>query len=267
MRMRRPLLLLSLTLALSCVGTTGGDLVTFSAYASGPRDADPSRPFEFDTGRGWHVTLTRASLHVGAVYLNRSTPSSGAQATSCVLPGIYVAQVTSGFDVDALSPKPQRFPTVAEGTSDRASSGEVWLTGGDVNALDDPTPILDVAGTASRDGKTLSFDGLLTIGKNRALPPLDKTQPGSNPICKQRIASPIPSDVTPRAGGALFVEIDPRGWFTNVDFAALPVASDDPTLHRFTDSSDSSVDAPSRNLFMALHASVGVYSFRWGSAP
>ena len=250
----------------ACVGTTGGDLVTFSAFASGPRDADPTRAFEFDTGRGWHVSLTRASLHVGAVYLNRATPSSGAQATSCVLPGIYVAQVTSGLDVDALSPTLQRFPMIAEGTSDHASTGEVWLTGGDVNALDDPTPILDVAGSASKDGKTLGFAGLLTIGTNRALAPLDKTQPGSNPICKQRIASPIPTDVTPRAGGALFVEIDPRGWFTNVDFAAIPVASDDPTLHRFTDSSDPSVDAPSRNLFLALHASVGVYSFHWGAA-
>src|SRR3954463_15637776 len=111
--------------ASSCVGTTGGDLFTFTAAAAGPADADPGRPFTFTTGRGYQVTLTRAKVHLGAVYLNRAQPVSGAQATSCILPGIYVAEVTQGVDVDALSPAPQAFPGEGEAIGDHAVAGEV----------------------------------------------------------------------------------------------------------------------------------------------
>ena len=59
--------------ALSCVGTTGGDLVTFSAVASGPTDVSGGQ-LEFVTDRGWHIVLTRAVAHVGAIYLNLHSP-------------------------------------------------------------------------------------------------------------------------------------------------------------------------------------------------
>src|SRR6185503_5135813 len=86
--------------ASACVGTTGGDLFTFDAAASGPEDADPARPFTFTSGLGYRVTLTRAKVHIGAVYVNNAFPVSGAQSTNCVLPGVYVAEVTQGLDVD-----------------------------------------------------------------------------------------------------------------------------------------------------------------------
>jgi hypothetical protein len=94
----------------ACVGSTGGDVIDFPAAAAGPKDADGA-PLEFQTDRGWHVVLTKAKLHVGAIYLSSSQPVSGAQVTACVLPGAYVAEITSGLDVDLLSPAPQRFPT------------------------------------------------------------------------------------------------------------------------------------------------------------
>lgn len=246
-----------------CVGTTGSDLVTFRAYGRGPSDVH-DHTLDLDTGRGYHVTLTKAFLHIGAIYLNRSRPISGAQATSCILPGIYVAQITTGIDIDVLVSDLQPFPLPGEATADRAVTGEVWLTGGDVNAQDDPTQILDLEGDATKDGETRHFTASFTIGKNRQLPPLDKAQPGTNPICKQRIATPIPIDLTPRNdGGALVLTIDPRLWFANVDFSQLKPSSSDPSTYAFTDSSDSAADAASRNLFQALHASVGVYSFAW----
>ncbi len=40
-------------------------------------------------------------------------------------------------------------------------------------------------------------------------------------ICKERIVSPIPTSIRVRAGGALWLRVDPRQLFTNVDFGAL----------------------------------------------
>jgi len=256
--MRR--ILFTIALTMGCVGSTGSDLVTFSTYASGPRDHAAGTPLELESGRGYHVSLTRARVHVGAVYLNRSLPISGAQATSCILPGIYVAQNLGGLDIDVLSPSPQRFPELGNGTADRALAAEVWLSGGDVNDEDDATTILDIAGTASKGAETYPFEGKITLGKNWRIPPSDVTTPGANPICKVRIVSPIPVSITPRNGGSLALEIDPTGWFANVDFAALPKTDD---VYRFA---DAPTDPASKNLYLGLRASIGVYRFSWTEA-
>lgn len=262
--MRRALSFMGLVIAAlgvtACVGTTGSDLVTFDAAASGPEDAVAGAPLDFVSGRGFHVSLTRAKVHVGAVYLNRARPISGAQETSCILPGIYVAEVTQGFDVDALSPDPQSFPVQGEGTADRAIVGEVWLTSGDVNADDDTTVILDVAGTAEKGGVSYPFQGALTIGKNRAVAPTDPALPGQHPICKERIVSPIDLDITPRDGGSLRLRVDPRAFFANVDFAKLERVSEDPPLYAFA---DEGVGQPNVSLYGGLHARDGSYRFSW----
>src|SRR5262249_18292481 len=144
-----------------------------------------------------------------------SLPVSGAQNTSCILPSTYVAQVTTGTDVDLLSPTEQPFPIPGTGVTIPALAGQVWLTGVDVNNVDDATPILHVEGTTDQNGVSLAFSGTLTIGTNRAA-----NVTGSNPICKQRIVSPIPLAIEPRAGGRLLFTIDPRLLFVNVDFTA-----------------------------------------------
>jgi hypothetical protein len=242
----------------ACVGTTGGDLFTFDAAAGGPEGFDPSRPFT--TGRDYEVTLTAARVHVGAVYLNRAMPLSGAQETSCVLPGTYLTQVTRGLDVDVLSPALQAFPEPGEGVTGTALAGEVWLTGGEVDAIDDDTPVLEVTGTATKGAASVPFAASLTIGRNRAVPATSPSLPGANPICKQRVVSPIALHLPVRAGGRLVVRIDPRGWFENVDFAALERVSQSPPLYRFHDDDS---DQPSRNLYDGLRAVQGVYTFDW----
>lgn len=241
---------------LGCTGTTGSELVGFDVLAKGPDDAVAGAPYELDTPLGYHVTLERARVHVGALYLNRSAPQTGIQETSCTLPGTYVAQVTSGLEVDALSPEPQPFPVRGLGTSDLALAGEVWLTGGPVDADDDPTVLLDLAGTATRGGVTLPFDARLTIGQNRALPPDDPARPGSNPLCKQRIVSPIPVELTPREGSALVLEVAPRALVGAVDFFALEPTGDPPTLH-FADESEG---GPNIALYRGLRQ-LDTYSF------
>ena len=258
---KRSFLPLILGLALtSCIGTTGSDLFTFDAAAAGPVDAVAGQPLSFSTGRGYQVTLTRAKVHVGAVYLNKATPISGAQATSCVLPGIYVAQVTEGLDVDALSPVLQPFPVKGEAIEARAIAGEVWLTGGDVNAAQDSTVILDVAGTAEKAGVAYPFEGKLTIGENRLGPINDPSQPGAHPICKERVVSPIPVHLDVRSGGSLLVRVDPRGLFQNVEFSGLDRASDSPLLYRFKDATDGQ---PNVNIYQALESREGTYELLW----
>jgi hypothetical protein len=234
----------------ACVGTTGGEVVTFAAVAAGPPEAVDGQPFEFANDRGWHISLTSASLHVGAVYLNQSVPVSGAQNTSCILPGTYVAQVTTGIDVNLLSPAEQPFPKPGTGVAIPALAGQLWLAGGDIDTVDDSTPILHVEGTAEKGGASFPFTGSITIGANRAASQFS----GGSRICKQRIVSPIAASLEPRAGGRLRIVVDPRLLFVNVDFTA-------PATGAYTFPDDSS-DQPSRNLYQNLHASAP-YRFEW----
>jgi hypothetical protein len=242
-----------------CVGSTGGELLTFDAHAAGPGDAVAGQPYTFQNSRGYSVTLTRAVVHVGAVYLNQSRPSSVSSSTSCFLSGIYGAEVTSGLDVDILSPEPQLFPEPGFGTTDRARTGEVWLFGGsDVNEPNDPTVLLDVAGSASKAGAEYPFEGRITISNNRVIAPQSAAQPGSEPICKQRVVTPIPVDLALAPGDALLLRVDPRGMFASVEFSALEQVEDDPPLYRFRDDDG---DAPSRSLYAGLRSAQGTYTF------
>jgi hypothetical protein len=244
----------------ACVGSTGGELLTFRAYARGARDAEKGRPYAFVSSRGWAVTLTRAKLHVGAMYLNKARPTSVSSETACTLAGIYVAEVPGPLDVDLLDPSLQRFSVDGFATTDFAPTGEVWLVGEDVNAIDDPTVILDVAGTASKDGAAYPFEGALTIGRNRLPASSDPATPGATPICKERIVSPIETAIRPAPGGSLVLAVAPSRLFANVDFSRLAF---DGAVYRFD---DEGADQPSKNLFSGLRSAGDVYAFEWTSA-
>jgi hypothetical protein len=251
------LLIFAVLACAACVNTTGGNTVTFEVAAAGPADVTGGIR-TIDTARGWHVVITKATLHIGAIYLNLTVPSSGSQFTNCILPGIYTAQELHGLDVDLLSATPQPFPAPGTGTDDHAKTGEVWLTGGDINAASDPTVIAELAGTATSSTQTLPFTTSITIGGNRLIPPSDPAQPSAHPICKQRIVSPIRIDLSPRDGGTLLVRVDPAPWFADVDFTALTQVSTSPPAYVFPD--DNSTSA-SQNLFTGLRAASGTYSF------
>lgn len=241
----------------SCVGSTGADLVEFPAWAAGPVEGNGGA-MSFRSGRGFSVTLTRAHVHVGAVYLNELKPISGAGATACVQPGVYVAEVTRGLDVDALSSSLQPFPVIGTGTTTRASSGEVWLFGQTYDAEDDATPLVDLAGTVVVGGAERPFRATFTIGKNRVVPPRDPAQPGTNPLCKLRVVAPVPVDLTPRGSGGLLLRIDPRAFFANVDFAAVTPESDGTLTFR-----DSVDDAASAALFSGVRSTIDTWAFSW----
>ena len=116
--------------ALSCNGTTGDNLLTFSAYASGVQGA--SQPF---TAGDFTIQLTAARMHIGAVYFDEAPPGTGFDGPVCIASGIYAAQVPGPVDVDLLSTAPQEFTVYGNGSTDTAQSWQVWLTDGDVNEV------------------------------------------------------------------------------------------------------------------------------------
>jgi hypothetical protein len=239
----------------ACVGTTGGELLSFPAAAAGPADAVTGQPLSFVTTRGWHVVLTTATLHVGALYLDQSQPVSGSQGANCILPGTYVGQVTSGLDVDLLSPEPALFPTQGQGTTiPPALVGQVWLTGGDINAATDSMPILVLAGTADdASGNAFPFTANITIDAVATT----GAAAGQDPVCAQRIVS-VPVALGIQTSGGLLLRVDPRLLFVNVDFSQLA-----PSGTGYVFSSDPSANQPSLNLLQNLRSTGGVYSFSW----
>jgi hypothetical protein len=252
------LCVLSLCLV-GCSDDTGSGLVSFSAYAAGPSTAVTGKSFEFNNRAGYHVRLNRARLTIGALYLNRAKPILGAQDTPCVLPGLYAAEVRSRVVIDALSPELVEFEGPGEGTANRALTGEIWLTGGAIDELNDNTKILEFAGTATKDELNFGFYGAITIGQNRALGSPDPATPGANPICKQRIISPVPTDITPSSSGRLELRVSPEIWFNNVDFSQLPDAVGQGEELEIPDHRE---NVASVNLFQGLH-SVEAYQFAW----
>lgn len=253
----RTTLVLALVMT-GCIQTTGGRVVAFQAQASGDPAIVTGAPLTFTTPRGFDVTLTRARLTVGALYLNQQNPQSYSLEQSCLQEGIYSGEVRGGLTVDALSAEAQPFPVEGNGTDNPTRAAELWLTGGDLLADEDKTVLLDVAGVATRGAETFPFEGQLTIGANRVIPPRNPALPGSNPLCRQRIVSPIAFDATLAQGSVVSLLVDPRAWFVSVDFAELPKASDLPLLYRFTDSNDSSAQ-PDKALFSALRSASGPY--------
>lgn len=286
-----PILLSALLAPLltACVGTTGSGLVDFDAYASGPTGVPglsgapgAAHSFRFlSPYTGFTITLTTATLQIGAVYLDATPCSGGSGVLPCVNEAAAtVAQVNgdltseaSGLLLDTLSPDPQPFPTPGSGIIQQALSAEVWLaTGslGSTDSIDDITnapQIAQVAGRAEKDGNTYLFTGSVTIGQNRLIPVSNPALPGEYPICDQRIVRPIclPNNppVEPASGATLHVQVDPRGWFDNVDFSKLTAPAGrypvppGPTYQI----PDSNNDVVGQDFFQGIESSAGVYSF------
>lgn len=266
--MVRAMLAAPLFSLLWCTGTTGYKLVTFYVAARGPADAGPG--YTFTNDRGYQIALSRAVIHIGAMYLDESVPTSGTAEGTCTLPGTYVGEVLGGRDIDMLNPGIQPFPVTGEGSTIPAAVGQVWLSGPDVTASGQTAPqsilpdVLDIAGTATKDGTSIPFAGAISIEPGRGMP--NRVLPGSNPICEPRIVGKIIVHITLSQGGTLILHLDPKVLFTNVDFSTLPKISSDPPVFAFSDKGNSDSDQPSRNLYANLRASGDVYRFEWQPA-
>ncbi|HEX3761359.1 MAG TPA: hypothetical protein VHW23_21835, partial [Kofleriaceae bacterium] len=238
---------LALVAALAACGTTGGKLVSYDVVGRGPPNAGT-----YDTSAGWHVALSTATLYIGAVYLNQTRPNSGIQGTECILPSVYTGEELEGRTIDVLSAAPQPFPAPGTGTDDEALTGEIWLTGGDVNAATDSTVIADLKGTATRAALVLPFTAQVTISVGNRGVTSPPAQPSLNPICKRRIVSPVGIDLRPHDGGTLVITVDPSKWFNAIDFTQVPV--DVTQVPAVSVLPDDNSDPASNTLFTAIGA-------------
>jgi hypothetical protein len=224
-------LVVGLSLAAACNGTTGDRIITFPAYAAGAAGA--GEPFSVN---GYTIRLTLAQMYIGAVYVNEAPAGSTFDTPVCTDTGIYAAQVPGGVEVDLLSTTPQAFSVQGSGTADLGQSWELYLTSGDVNDPENSgfgiPNIVDLQGTATResDGMAFTFAATVNINQsNRGVPTSDPSQPGLDPICKQRIVELGGISLQLFAGGTLQVTVDPRGWFNlPIDFSTLPPVATDP---------------------------------------
>jgi hypothetical protein len=226
-----PLLAIGLVVA-SCNGSTGNQLISFSAYAQGAPGL--SQPF---TTSGYSIQLTEAKMHIGAVYVDEAPLGNQAGGPVCIAPDIFAAQVPGPIDVDLLTGQSQQFSVFGQGTLDTGSSWQLWLTDGDINEVNH-AHIVDLQGVATRlsDGTAVSFASVVTINDNRLVTTVDPSQPGANPICKRRIVLIGGIDTTFFDGGTLTVTVDPRQWFNRpLDFASLPAVDSDSCLTGDTD--------------------------------
>jgi hypothetical protein len=264
LKMVRALIALGALASSACgAGDSGGALFTFSAYASGI--AGVGANVEFDTGAGFHVALSEARLHIGAAYLRLGQVNPGSANAGCVGETTYGLEVPGPVDVDVLSSDPQMFSVPGAATAELDLSGELWLVDGDLNRVASTTAVASVAGLVTKGGAREPFAGSITIGQNRLIPPANPAAPGGNPICKQRIIAPIPASVRPSPGGHLLLQIDPRRWFGDVDFAALLPGSDGATLVIPDADADAAPDsAAGRAFFRGLTgASADTSRFSW----
>ena len=234
-----------------CVSSTGEELIEFDAAAVGDEASK-----HFVSPLGYEVHLEEAHVWIGALYLNQSAPGNYTRETSCVLPGIYSAEVRGGLRVDALSEKRQAFPLKGRGTTEPSRAGEIWLSSGNIDAANDTTVILEVRGEAAKEGRRWPFEAQLSIGQNRLEPPSNPALPGANPICRQRIVTPIPVELELKNQGLLLLKVVPSAWFANVDFSKLSEEGAPP--YRFADKAAGQAD---NALYSGLRAHVGPYRF------
>ena len=252
-------------------GTTGGELVDFSAAAAGPADAVDGQPLALhDRPR------LRRHAHAGDAPRRRASTSIRAcpsrarrrRAASCPAP--TSREVTAGLDVDLLSPDAaalSRRTATGRRSAGARRAGLAHRRATSNATPTDATPILVVAGTAvARRRRRSRSPGQITIGANRAGDGRARS-PASDPICKQRIVSPIPARASrSRATGGLLLRIDPRLLFVNVDFSQLAESSGSATpsatIRRRRDYSQ-----PSSNLYQNLHAAGALYAFAWDDEP
>ncbi len=243
-------ILLGATGAAACVGTTGGELVNFQLSAVGAPSAS-GESLSFHTSAGFDVTLTTAKLTVNAFYLNRSRASVNQASDTCFDPMVYVGQVLQGETIDALSTTPQPFPVAGVGVSGYPVSAEVWLGTGQIDDPYSRPQVLSVAGTASKGGQSYPFTGLIHLGMSWQPPPTNAAEPGSNPICLQRIVSGIPLSLDLTPGATLTLTLLPAVWFDLVDFSTLTQVSTTPPAYTFDDEPDTQADTA---LYTGFHS-------------
>lgn len=283
---RRSLLLLAVvaapvTLAVgaACSGTTGSRRFSFDARAGGIERAPG--PYTFVNERGWSVTLDRATVTLGPLYLDTVPPISEQQGwlRRALLPvahaageshlgeGRVVAEVLGQVTFDALSPTLVPFAARGTLTQEQVRTGVVCFYPPPGTALETPRIdqiAVDVAGSAERGESTVRFRGALVFD-DTWLPDRKPGAPGNQSMVAVRTVRGIPASFLPAEGGALELRMDVRRLFAGADFAALvdnPEDRDGTKILVQSKTGKYTTDQVMRNVFAGATAT-GTYSMRW----
>ncbi|MDB4944749.1 MAG: hypothetical protein JWP97_4283 [Labilithrix sp.] len=264
----------------SC-GSTGSARFAFEARAGGI-ERDPAQPLTFVNATGWTITLTRAMVTIGPVYLNVIAPlrddrSSGLPRFLGIRsalgdddhlgPGREVGEVLAQVTFDALSPELVSFPVAGSMTQEQVRTAEVWFWPPPGAAPDTPDAgtVLDVAGTATRAGSYVAFRGALVLDDAWAT----DAKPGEHSaqsLTELRKVRGIPTTFYPTEGGFLEIRFDVRALFRGAELADLSSNPTDTEGTRILVQSKAgkyTTDQVMRNLFQGTRASTGTYAVHW----
>jgi hypothetical protein len=229
------------------------------------------------------VTLTKATVTVGPIYLNVVPPLRSPTALSFpfrvrdahaadahLADGRLVGEVLAQLTFDALSPDLASFPLAGTITQEAVRTAEVWLwpapgTAPETTNID--TVAVDLAGEAVRGGDAVRFRGQLILDEAWAS---DATagERAATPITETRKVRGIPCTFFPEEGGRLEIRVDVRRLFRGADFSNLQAnPSDEDGTKLLVQSKKGKVttDQVMRNVFQGLRASTGTYEVHWVS--
>ncbi len=288
--MRNPLLATSLvvftatsllTFAPAGCGSTGSDRFAFDARAGGI-ERNGAASFTFVSETGWTITLSKAAVTIGPIYLNVIAPLR--DDTSSWVPWLGVRRALGDDDhlgagreagevlgqvtFDALSPALVAFPAQGAMAQEQVRTAEVWLwpppgTSPDTIKIDASS--VDFAGEATRAEARVRFRGTLILNDAWT----SDAKPGersAQPVASLRKVRGIPATFVPTVGGALEIRFDVRALFRGADFSNLqanPTDTDGTKILVQSKTGRVTTDQVMRNVFQGLRASTGTYAVRW----
>ena len=264
-----------------CAGGTGSKRFNFEARAGGAVKAT-SGPFTFNNQTGWTITLTKADVTIGPLYLNVVPPlrddtqsfldlfvkKAWAHGEGHLGAGRIIGEVLGQVKFSALSSNMVPFPIQGSITQEEVRTAEVWFypepgVSPDTTKID--TVALDVAGTATRDGASIRFRGALTLN-DAWQPDVPTGTRGNLSIAEIRKVRGIQTEFFPSEGGRLEIRVDITRFFRGADFSNLesnPSDKDGTKVLVQSKTGKATTDQVMTNLYQGLREANGTYSVRW----
>lgn len=287
---------------LGCAGGTGSKRFSFEARAGGVEREGNSGPLTFTNQGGWSITLTKADVTIGPLYLNVVPPltddtqgllpssprihrmlggvdsrrgffdlfekTAWAHGEGHLAAGRIVGEVLGQLRFSALSSELVSFPVTGSITQEEVRTAEVWFypepgVASDTTQID--TVAFDVAGVATKGGDTVRFRGALTLN-DAWQPDVPAGSRSTVPITDLRKVRGIPTTFFPNEGGRLELRFDVTRLFRGADFSNLasnPADKDGTKALVQAKTGKVTTDQVMTNLYQGLRESTGTYSVRW----
>jgi hypothetical protein len=279
MSIRRPLRITTTIAALAvallgCGTDTGSRRFQFEASAGGAATATGA-PLQFTNQTGWAITLTRADVTLGPLYLNVEPPLRTSWLDWLVRPafaqashlddGRIVGEVLGQVTFSALSSELVPFPVPGSMAQEEVRTAEVWFypspaVAAESTAID--TVALVVAGEASRDGVTYAFAGELVLDDDWIAEQVAGTR-GTSSLAGIRQVRGIAAGFFPEEGGRLELRLDVTQLFRGANFASLEDNPPDAGGVRTLVQAPEARDQVMTNLYQGLREANGTYAVSW----